>query len=267
MKVFLSVLATGLLILTALSFTKARHICSDILQQLSVTEEEAHDYIFSNFREGDLSFPVSSVIKSLIPGKRAAVVKELGDYIRQYTSSPAFLEQYKEAREAAKPQGPANKEEKIKARLAEIKHDIEEAEKGIKENTGDMKKLYELTLQQLKQEQKALQDPKDPYHATYTDGGMDNGNPEQYKRDMAYFEKEYPVNSKDLVKKRLKEFLDLTATIDFNAKLVESKGLTKFADPALEAKSSDWKRCFRSGKETITAARAYAAQWLKELGN
>jgi hypothetical protein len=59
MKVIFSILAMSLFTVAILSFTKTKRAYSDILQQLSVTEEEAHDYIFSNFREGDLSFPVS----------------------------------------------------------------------------------------------------------------------------------------------------------------------------------------------------------------
>jgi hypothetical protein len=53
--------------------------------------------------------------------------------------------------------------------------------------------------------------------------------------------------------------------MDFNAKLVIVGRVKKFADPKLEAKDELWKRCFRSGEETITAARAYATGWLKEL--
>jgi hypothetical protein len=82
---------------------------------------------------------------------------------------------------------------------------------------------------------------------------------------MKELEKEFPANPKDLIKRRLQEFLTFTATIDFDAKLVESGGRKRFADPKLEAKDGTWKRCFRSGRETISAARTYAQQWLKEL--
>ena len=265
MKLFFSSLAIGLFVIIAFAFAQTQRVYADILQELSITEDDANEYIFSNFKGGNLSFPYSKVIKSLAIGKREAAVKELGDYIRKYTTSAIFPEQYKEAREAAKPQAPANREQKIKERLEEIKHDIAAAEKGLKENKGDMKNLYQLTLDQLKQEQKALQDPSDPMHASYVDGGMDTNSPEQYKQDIAYFEKQYPADPRLLIKTRLQEFLELTATIDFDARLVESRGVKKFADPRLEAKSTEWKRCFRSGKETITAARAYATQWLKEL--
>jgi len=268
MKTFLSILTGILLAATLLSFDAGRHYYADILKQLSITEDEAQDYIFSNFREGDLSFPYSSAIKSLVPGKRAAAVKEMGDYIRQYTSSPAFLQHYREARAAAMPQGPAGKEEKIRARLAEIKHDIEQTEKDMKTATGDMRKLYEANLKMLQQQQQALQDPKHPEHAMFVSdvtGSLDDQNPAQYKEAMLAFEKDYPANPKDLIRSRLRAFLVLTADIDFNAQLLGSGRIKKFANPALEAKSGLWKKCFRSGKETITAARAYAQQWLKEL--
>lgn len=268
MKTFLSVL-TGMLLITALlSFDAGSRYYADILKQLSISEDEAQDYIFSNFREGDLSFPYSSAIKSLVPGKRAAAVKEMGDYIRQYTSSPAFLQHYREARAAAMPQGPAGKEEKIKARLAEIQHDIEQTQKDMKPATGDMRKLYEANLKMLQQQQQALLDPKHPEHAMYVSditGSIDDQNPAQYKEAMQAFEKDYPANPRDLIRSRLKAFLALTADIDFNAQLVGNGRIKKFANPALEAKSGTWKKCFRSGRETITAARAYAQQWLREL--
>jgi hypothetical protein len=38
-----------------------------------------------------------------------------------------------------------------------------------------------------------------------------------------------------------------------------------FADASLEGKDETWKRCFRSGRETITAARQFAQQWLASL--
>jgi hypothetical protein len=59
--------------------------------------------------------------------------------------------------------------------------------------------------------------------------------------------------------------LDLSATIDFNAKLEKRGGKLYFSDPNLEAKDENWKRLFRAGKETIQPARVYAQQWLASL--
>lgn len=260
------IIRIGMVCLVALA-TVAFTIVSDIFDQLDIAEKEAREYIFDNFKSSNLSFPYSPVIKNLALGKRAGAVKELGDYIRKYTNSPEFAQEYLAVRESARPKSPADKEAKLKARIEELKHDIATTEKDMKGVTGDMKKLYESTLQMQKTELKALQDPKDPNHKMYLSdlSEVDEDGEKNYKDEMKDFEKEYPAQVKDLVKGRLQEFLAFTADIDFDAKLVERGGRKRFADPKLEAKDATWKRCFRSGRETITAARAYAQQWLKEL--
>jgi len=250
----------------SMSFMTAGYV-ADILQQLQIAEDEARSYIFDNFEQGGLGFPYSSVLKSVALGDRAKAVNQLGDYIRKYTESPEFIKTYNEHREAAKPQGPGNDQEKLQKKLEEINHDIKTAEEDMKSASGDMKKLYEATIKMLKEQQKALKDPNDPNHKMFLQdvtgrGGMDDSYYQQAQKD---FEENYPATAKDLVKKRLREFLAMTADIDFNAKLVGAGKIKKFADPKLEAKDGDWKRCFRAGKETMTAARAYAQKWLNEL--
>lgn len=255
--------ATCLLLLGTMAFTVVRNV----FDELDMAEKEARDYIFENFKDANLSFPYSKMIKSLATGKRAGVVKELGDYMRQYTQSPEFLTAYKEARESARPVPPADKTARLKARLEELKETIASTEKDMKGAADNMKKLYEFTLTQLKEEQKALQDPKDPKHRQYMEnlGDMEEDNGQNYEEAMKEYAKRYPANAKDLIKSRLKEFLAFTADIDFNAQLIDKGGKKRFVDPKLEAKDETWKRCFRCGRETITAARTYAQQWLKEL--
>jgi hypothetical protein len=241
-------------------------VVETILSKLSIAEQDAKEYIFRDFEEGSLSFPYSAALKKLATGERGAAVKEIGDYIRKYANSPEFAAQYKEVRERNKPEAPADKQGKLNKRIEELKKDIATTEKDMKGVTGDMKKLYESTLQLQKQELKALQDPKDPNHNMYVgDISGNDMNEDVYKDQLKEFEKQYPATVKELVKARLKEFLALTADMNFDAQLVQKGGSKKFADPRLEAKDDTWKRCFRSGKETITAARAYAQQWLKEL--
>ena len=40
----------------------------------------------------------------------------------------------------------------------------------------------------------------------------------------------------------------------------------KFANPAYEQKPTEWKLCFRAGREPVEAAKALATAWLKEIG-
>lgn len=74
-------------------------------------------------------------------------------------------------------------------------------------------------------------------------------------------EKRFPSDANVLIKQRLQEFLSTSATVDFNAQLNGSM----FANPEYEAKSGQWKMCFRAGKAVVEAAREEAQAWLKEL--
>lgn len=74
-------------------------------------------------------------------------------------------------------------------------------------------------------------------------------------------EKKIPADPQEMIKKRLQEFLALSATVDFEARL----NGTVFANPEYESKSDQWKMCYRAGKPVIDAAREEAEAWLKEL--
>jgi hypothetical protein len=74
-------------------------------------------------------------------------------------------------------------------------------------------------------------------------------------------EKRYPSDVNELVKQRLKEFLDLSATVDFDAQL----NGRMFANPTYEAKASNGKCVSVVAKKSVMAAREEAQAWLKEL--
>jgi hypothetical protein len=74
-------------------------------------------------------------------------------------------------------------------------------------------------------------------------------------------EKRYPSDANELIKQRLKEFLEVSADVDFSAQLNGSM----FANPTYQAKSGQWKMCYRAGKEVVEVAREEAQAWLKEL--
>lgn len=75
-------------------------------------------------------------------------------------------------------------------------------------------------------------------------------------------EKRYPTDPAQLVKQRLTDFLAISATVDFDAKLTTGNG---FVNPKYEAKSPEWKMCYRAGREVVQAARVEAQKWLEEL--
>jgi hypothetical protein len=68
-----------------------------------------------------------------------------------------------------------------------------------------------------------------------------------------------------LVARRLQEFLAVSKDVDFDAKLVPSGRLMRFADPRYEEKPPVWKLCSRAGREVSAAARGAVQAWLKAL--
>ena len=266
MKKFLFLALAFLLLMGAFAFKTIRHY-QDIFRQLGVQEQTAKEYIFSSFEQGTLSFPSTSMMKKLALGQREAAVKEIGDYIKAYTATPSFEQQYLAAREEAKPKGVESPEDKIKAKIETLEHDLETTKEDMKETTGDMRKLYEETLKQITRQLKALKDPKDPMHRDAVEDATEVSEQESQfaSEDLKYWEEAYPASVKELIRRRLVNFLEFTADMNFNAQLVKKGNRMYFADPSLEEKDGTWKYCFRAGKETITAARAYAKQWLATL--
>ena len=85
-----------------------------------------------------------------------------------------------------------------------------------------------------------------------------------YKDRLSAWEKEYPANHSQLIKERLKKFISLAKTVDFNAELKTVGDKKKFVNKTYEAKPYDWKQIYRAGKEVIEPAVAFAEEWIKE---
>jgi hypothetical protein len=74
-----------------------------------------------------------------------------------------------------------------------------------------------------------------------------------------------PADPRVGLKRALTEFLDRTAGVDYAAVLKPASGKKVFANATFEQKASEWKMCFRAGREACEAARTFATNWLAEL--
>ena len=83
------------------------------------------------------------------------------------------------------------------------------------------------------------------------------------KLDKEKNEKAYPPESDDMIKKRLTDFMDISATVDFEAEVVGGQ----FVKEEYQKKNSWWKMCYRAGKEVVNAAREEAQKWLDEINS
>ena len=118
--------------------------------------------------------------------------------------------------------------------------------------------------------QKNLKEAEDPenkmfkrYEANYDQLVKDQKRTYEYQ--LGEWEKNYPSNHLQYVKKRLNEFLDATNDIDFNAELIEKNGKKYFVNPSYERRSDRWKMAYRAGKEVVIPAREFAEKWIEEI--
>ncbi|MBN8824363.1 MULTISPECIES: hypothetical protein [unclassified Spirosoma] len=85
----------------------------------------------------------------------------------------------------------------------------------------------------------------------------------QQRRQKAEFDAH--ADFRPLLKKRLQDFITLTETVDFEARLMPMGRKQEFANPVYQRKPAEWKFLYRLGKAPVMEARAFAQQWLTEL--
>lgn len=275
MKKIAAVSCLLLISLALISFSVARYRFNELLMKtLDISASEAASDIDNSFVTNYLVHPENSTIKKIPVAKRAAIVKQLGDYIKAHVKTPAFAKLYEERR---RPYAPASwevlVEDEFRMNRRKVDDEIEDLQKSLSSAPANMKAMYERQLKEAKHRKTALTDPKteeykeglEAAEASYRQRNNKEAFMTAYNEQKQKFDKRFPAKLDDMLRDRLQGFLDLTADINFDAELVKGGLGMKFADPELERKSDAWKKCFRAGRETITAARAYAQGWLKTL--
>jgi hypothetical protein len=271
----LSALLLAALFLVGLGFTTARTVdmaVADILQRLNLKESEARDCIWSSFSGHYLWVPNAETLKKIARGERGAIVRQVGDYAKEFSRSPAFKKLYTDYREGRKPSPPTPPKtmDQMRAEYREnMTKAIRETEAGMKTMTAEVKASMKPVLESFRQQLKEVDNPKNPMFSKDVEAVYKQSYEQQkqaYSNDSADWAKKYPVSSDGVVRSWLEEFLKVSADVDFGATLTDGGGGKKvFARPEYERKSSQWKMCYRAGKETVGAGREYAAAWLKEL--
>ncbi|HCV43019.1 MAG TPA: hypothetical protein DGH68_06010 [Bacteroidetes bacterium] len=156
-----------------------------------------------------------------------------------------------------------------KEQKEQLQKSIRETEAGMKSVPADQQEMMRGIVTTLKEQLKTLDDPNNPMFSKQMEEMVQQSyasQMEEHKNNLARWGKEYPLTPKEMIKRWLTEFLEVSKDIDFNAKLISGDGgKRRFANPEYERKPDNWKRCYRAGKETIEAGRASAKQWLEEL--
>ncbi|HEY2431343.1 MAG TPA: hypothetical protein VGI12_01630 [Vicinamibacterales bacterium] len=242
----------------------------DGLSQLGLTPEAAKEAIGSIITGGvnDPALP-SKAFKMLPPAARAQAVTSAAGWVKAYAATPDFKKQYTQVRQSHRPEAPTwdtTPEQEQQKQDDEQNKQFAESTKALASLPAEQRKQIEEAIKGAAQAAAATNTPemrKMRLDAIKQDRARQT---KAYQDELAGWNRDYPDDPKPIIVKRLKEFLALSADVDFNARLKTQEGASTFENPAYQAKSSPWKVCYRAGKEATAAARTAAQTWLSELG-
>lgn len=264
------------LLLLVVGFTAQRIIddkLKNLIQQFKTDEDAAKTNIFYAVSGPSFYIPNVKVLKNLAVGDRVSLIQSIGTNVKEYINSKEFIAKYNHLREDRKPAPP--EEPKYSAQLKEeqrtnLKNSITETEKSKTQMSKENQAMFDEILKMYKQQLAEIDDPDKTMFKPEMDEYIKQGHQmqlEDYNNKIAEWKTEYPENNPNpMIKEWINTFLEKSANINFEAKTVKGKnGILKFADQEYEYKDSQWKLYYRAGKESVTAARTFAQNWLNEL--
>jgi hypothetical protein len=242
-------------------------------KEVGISKERADDFITESFMRGYFYSIGTINPKNIASGNKSAVAKDVLVYCKRHVRTETFRQEYSDFRKKIRPVAPSIKtKEQIRK---ELLSDYEEAVKdnqrllnmALEMQNKEMKKTAEKSLAKSR---KILEEVNTGNSRLFTDQLIYadmryQSELESYEAHICEWEKNYPADTKQLIKRRLEHFIDITKDIDFNAGIKEVNGKKIFINPSYEQKPVEWKMGYRAGKEVVQTARTFAGQWMKEL--
>jgi hypothetical protein len=129
----------------------------------------------------------------------------------------------------------------------------------------DLKKMLSLPAADFKKQYLAYikQQARGNMAKPANDSEADREGIARYRQQKAEFDAH--ADFKPALKKRLQDFIELSNSVDFEARLVPMGSKQEFANPLYQRKPAEWKFLYRLGKEPVSEARSFAQQWLADL--
>jgi hypothetical protein len=238
-----------LLVTIAVLVCSFQFAAQSIWDQLGIDESYAQRTIVGNLVNNAVKIPYAKLLSTVVQGDKIAATKELEQYLKEYTQSEAFKKDYEAYRISLKP--------------------TYEPQPLSQETIDGLKESYAQTMEIMNNTELLKMFPKDAleqYKKSMEDMKLQIEQAQDPTPNKTKWEKEYPEDPKSLIKNKLQEFLAVSSSVDFNAEITTNKYNKKiFVNPEYEKKSSEWKACFRAGKEVNAEARIFVQKWLKEL--
>jgi hypothetical protein len=246
-------------------------IAADGLSQLGLTPAATKEAIGTIVSAGvyNPGLPAKA-FKLLPPAARVQAVTSAAAWVKAYTATPEFKAQYDNVRKSHRPDGPpawtTTPEQELQKADDEQKKQLDESKQALAGLPAETRKAVEDGMKAAAEMTAKMNTPEMRKVRLDTIKADRAGQTKSYEAELAKWKQDYPDDPKPVIARRLKEFLALSADVDYNAKLANQGDISTFANPAYQSKASQWKMCYRAGKEATDAARAAAQAWLKELG-
>jgi hypothetical protein len=242
---------------------------SDALSQLGVSIPAAQKAAVDAVENGYVNYGLAAQsFKAAAAPVRARLAEGAIAWAKSYTASADFAQKYAERRTARKPVEPefnGTPEEELQRRIDEQVKSLEESKASIASMPPEMRKQMEEAVNQAAA---AIRQLNTPEMRTMQLTGIQSerqGEMTQYQQAMERWGTEFPENANMAIARRLKAFLETSADVDYSAAVQARNGKMMFVNEAYEDKSSEWKLCYRAGREPVEAARRAATAWLSEL--
>lgn len=243
---------------------------ADVLSMLGITPQAAKQAVTSVLNSGVYNPGLPAGAFKLMPAAaRAETVAAGVAWLKAYTASAEFTQQYAQIRENQKPPAPeftGTPEEEIQKADEEQKQAAEASKKALSALSADQRVQIEEAMQAAQAAAAQMNTPEMRKMRLDAIKAERASRTRQYEQELATWQRNYPASAGPVIARRLREFLAVSADVDFAARLTPKNGKMVFENPAYEQKPGQWKMCFRAGKEATAAARAAAGAWLKELG-
>ncbi len=243
---------------------------ADALSQIGLTAEATKEAIGSIISAGvyNPGLPAKA-FRMLPPAARAQAVTSAAGWVKTYTTTPDFKTQYTRVRQTHKPEAPtwdATPEQELQKAEDEQKKQFEQSKQAIASLPAEQRKQLEEAMKSAAEMTAKMNTPEMRKMHLDSIKASRAQETKAYEDEVAKWKQDYPEDPKPVIVKRLKEFLALSANVDYSAKLKTQESSSTFENPDYQAKPSQWKICYRAGREATTAARAAAQAWLTELG-
>jgi hypothetical protein len=124
MKKLISFLLLAALFCSLNSFYKRQTAYNNIFSQLGLETEEADSYIISNLIGGSTTFPRTKMMARLALNQREAAIQEIGKYLKAYTQTTQFAQEYAATRMELKPEKPSDPLYQTKEFMDAYKEDL-----------------------------------------------------------------------------------------------------------------------------------------------